>query len=284
MNERISIVTDEISQDLSVVAEFLSEHDLHAVELRCISDCRLPELSAADREVLARWARDGDPALVALSPGLFKCEVDDHAAIRGQLGELLPRSLELACDLGVENLICFGFRAPGRSGFPGHALEALAQAAERCAEVGLPLLVENEPGFLASTAGCTVELLERAGHPNLFANWDPLNGNEFGAADLEVACERLSPWLRNVHVKNGLLPPGELFARCGPLGDGAIDWGGHLRQLQAIGYDGWFAVETHFEPVRENSAEAVAELRAMLASVQYCWDETLGGVVDADSV
>ena len=68
MNERISIVTDEISMDLRECEVFLEKHDLHAVELRCVGGERVPAISASDRARLRKWAWAGDPRIVAVSP------------------------------------------------------------------------------------------------------------------------------------------------------------------------------------------------------------------------
>ena len=48
--------------------------------------------------------------------------------------------------------------------------EGLAAAADQCAAAGLPLLVENEPGFGAQTGPDLVKLLADAGRDNLFVN------------------------------------------------------------------------------------------------------------------
>ncbi len=273
MVERISIVTDEISQDLGECERFLVEHDLHAVELRSISGRRVPDVAKADLERLLSWARAGDPFVVAVSPGLFKCRADDRAEIERHLSEVLPRALDLAVGLDAENLITFGFAAQGGADPPAYALEALSRAAESCAQAALPLLVENEPEHLAWSAASTAALITRAGHPNLFVNWDPTNGNEFRVEQLQAALAELTPYLRNVHVKNGRLLPGEKYARCCALAAGAIDWRAHLAQLLEVGYDGYFAVETHYEPVEAGSRTVLAELRALLQQVGYVWPE-----------
>jgi sugar phosphate isomerase/epimerase len=268
MRERISIVTDEISQDLLEVRGFLRENDIHAVELRCIAGRRVPDVSASDRGELRAWARAGDPAVLAVSPGTFKCDVEDHVEIRRQLEETLPAAIELARDLDAAFLVTFGFHNPSGKPPDGIALDALREAASACADASLPLLVENEPGFLAGSADETGRLLAAVAHPNLYVNWDPLNGNEFDAPRLEAGLRALFGRVRHVHVKNGNLRPGRLLAECCTLREGAIDWRGHLALLRELKYEGYLGVETHFEPVRENSAVVLAELRAMLSDVK----------------
>jgi sugar phosphate isomerase/epimerase len=271
--ERISIVTDEISPDLGECRAFLDEHDLHAVELRCVGGRRVPELEAGERETLLGWARAGDPRILAVSPGLFKCDRDDATAVRRHLREILPRSVELAHELDAPYLIAFSFENPASRPADRSAADAIARAAEACRSAGVTLLVENEPGFTASTPEEILALMRAVDHPNVFVNWDPLNSNVFDTDDLGAGLTKLFPHLRHVHVKNGVLAPGELLARCGRLRDGAIDWPAHLERLAWLGYGGYLGVETHFEPVMENSAEVLRELRDMLDEVGFEWSE-----------
>ena len=267
MNERISIVTDEISRDLGEVRAFLDEHRVGAVELRMVGDHRVPDLVARDRETLRAWARAGDPVVLAVSPGTFKCDRAETSEIDRQLREVLPRALDLATELDARFLVSFGFGNPAGAPPAEDVLDPLRAAADLCAGAGLPLLVENEPGHVAGTAGETRAFLDAADHPNLFANWDPLNSNELSETRLSAGLETLYPRVRHVHVKNGVLGRGERFAACCALGDGEIDWPAHLRRLAARGYGGYLGVETHYEPFCESSAVVLEELRAMLADI-----------------
>jgi len=269
MTERISIVTDEISMDLAECGAFLNEHDLHAVELRCIGGRRVPDLDARDRAVLAGWARAHDPRILALSPGLFKCDLEDGPEIRRHLREILPRSVELAKSLEAPHLIAFSFANPGGRAADGAAADAIGNAADACADAGITLLLENEPGFLAAAPEEILALLRAVDHPNLFVNWDPCNSNVFETEALNAGLKKLFPHLRHVHVKNGRLAPGELLARCCRLRDGDIDWPAHLEQLAWLGYDGYLGVETHFEPFKENSVTVLRELREMVAGLDF---------------
>jgi len=272
VSDRISIVTDEISRDLADVRTFLDTQRLDAVELRCVGDGRVPDLSAPDRATLRAWASAADPRILGVSPGIFKCRHDDRRAIERDLAETLPRAVELALELDARFLVAFSFETLGESLDP-FAREGLRAAADQCAVAGLPLLVENEPGFGAQTGADLARLVADAGRDNLFVNWDPLNSNELDEPRLSAGLAKVFPSVRHVHVKNGVLAPGERFARCGSLADGDIDWPAHLRRLMALGYDGYFGVETHFEPCREGSAVVLAELREMIADIQAEDDE-----------
>lgn len=269
---RLSIVTDEISQDLCAVRTFLRQHRIGAVELRGVSGQRVPQLSAQDQQLLNALVHHDGVRVIGLSPGIFKGRVDDRARAQRELAESLPRTIDQAQALGADFVIAFSLetRDPSRAardpGDERFAVECLWTAAERCAAGGKKLLIENEPGFLARTGADLRRLLDALSHPAAHANWDPCNSNQFEPDQLAAAVQVLGADLHHVHVKNGVLASGERFARCGPLGDGAIDWGVHLEQLFAAGYRGHLGIETHFEPLAEASARVVAELRELLAA------------------
>jgi sugar phosphate isomerase/epimerase len=210
-----------------------------------------------------------DPAILGVSPGTFKCDVDDRDETERHLREVFPRTIDLALELGAAFLVTFSFENPNGRPAGAGPLSALWSAAQSCAAAGLPLLLENEPGFLAGTGAETRALLDAVGHENLHANWDPLNGNEHDEPSLSAALRDLFPHVGHVHVKNGRLAPGERFARCGPLADGDIDWRAHLRLLRSLGYDGWLGVETHYEPFREGSEVVLKELRELCEEVGF---------------
>jgi sugar phosphate isomerase/epimerase len=272
MPERISIVTDEISRDLSEVDAFLRAHRLPTVELRCVGEGRVPDIARDDYEVLRMWAWSGERSVLSLSPGLFKCAVSDDDEIDRHLSVLVPWSVQMAIELGAKFIIAFTFDNPGGAPLDGKPVDLIGRAAEACAEGGIPLLLENEPGQFGCSAHEMKALVDAVGHENLFVNWDPTNGNAFAEEELRDGLTALFPHVRHVHVKNGRLEPGEIFARCGPIDDGAIDWPAHLRLLSELGYEGHFGIETHFEPVAENSAAMIARLREMLADAGLAGD------------
>ena len=269
MTERLSIVTDEISQDLGEVREFLDEHRVGAVELRTISGRRVPVVTREDFDTLRAWARDRETEVLAVSPGLFKCRHDDHDELDRHLNDVLPRSIDLALDLGAELLISFTCEMSGEYVDP-HAVSALMSAADACGAAELLLLVENEPGHWACTGRDLADMVRAAKSiRDLHVNWDPTNGNQFSEPELSDALRLVFPHVRHVHVKNGRLAPGERFARCGPLREGEIDWTAHLRLLKELGYEGYLGVETHFEPFREGSEIVLRELREMCEEVGF---------------
>ena len=264
MEEMISIVTDEVSQDLVVCREFLAAGGIRAIELRCVSGRRVPDLSRGDRATLCAWALDRNPQVLGVSPGLFKCDLDDRATATRHLTEVLPKSIDLARDLKAQSLVAFTFESLDRRPATPFAIDCLAAAAEACAEAGLPLLIENEPGFLASTGAEVRALLDAVDHGNLHVNWDPANAGDLSTLALDSGLREIIDRVRHVHVKNGVCSPGQRFPKYGPLSAGDIDWPAHLALLAELGYEGYLGIETHYEPLIEGSRVNLDELRTMI--------------------
>lgn len=273
MTERISIVSDEISQDLETVARFLDEFHLRALEIRTIGGKRVPDIDAQVWEDLKRHVRIDGWEILAMSPGTFKGHYSDRSRLESELDETLPRTAELANQIGTQYMITFGFTADRGDEVPGHALDALRRAADLCAQSDLLLLLENEPGSLADTGERTRELLDSVDHPNLFANWDPCNSGLFDDPEsLARGARALVPYIRHVHVKDGVPSPGSVFPRYGPISSGHLGWGRHLEELKAMGYHGYLGVETHYEPLYEGSATLLSELRELADEIDF-WGE-----------
>lgn len=267
--DRISIITDEVTQDLEKCRRFLDDRGLRAVEVRCASGERAPFLKKYDFDTLRRWTDSGEIIVTALSPGLFKVKHGQQLEIERHLGEVLPRTLDMAHELGASFVVSFTFDDPDGEGLDQFHIDAFRVAARECEKAGLKLLIENEPGYLATTAGETLDLVERIDHPACGVNWDPANSNVFDTAGLSEGLEKIVSRVKNVHVKNCRALPGQLFPEYTHLSEGEIDWKTHVAKLGELEYEGYLCVETHFEPLWENSARAVDELRAIMQETGF---------------
>jgi len=270
VEEKIAIVTDEISQDLDTVAKFLHEHDLHAIEIRSAGGSRVPDLD--DRlwkDFRMRVLNEGWNVL-ALSPGIFKCHYSDEKRIGVELEEVLPETIGKAIEIGADYIIAFAFLGDPSEEPPDHVLGAIARAAELCHAADIKLLIENEPGSFADTGERTRNIMDSLKTENVFVNWDPCNAGILGeSAKLGDSVKSIGPYIKHVHVKDGCPVPHNLYPRYGPIAEGHLGWRDHLLVLKEMGYDGWFSIETHYEPLYESSATILKELRSLLAEVDF---------------
>lgn len=272
IEEKISIVTDEISQDLNIVMRFLDQHDLRAVEIRTLGGSRVPFIPDQVWLDLKKRANNKDILVLGLSPGIFKCSCYDESRIKHELEEILPLTIEQAVEIGADFIIAFGFLYDDHNQnaeAPNIVTEALRDAAGLCSMASIKLLLENEPGSFADTGERAGKLIKMVNHPNLFANWDPCNSNIFDNSEkLSISAGALGGLIKHVHVKDGVLSNG-LYPQYCALSRGSVGWKEHLQALKDLGYQGWFGIETHFEPLYANSALCLSELRKLVKEINF---------------
>lgn len=269
--DKISIVTDEISQDLREISSFLERNNIRAVEIRTVGGERVPNIDKRIWEEIKTRARSEGWRVLGLSPGIFKGDYSDKVRIERELDEILPDTIDQAIEIGAEFIIAFGFMAPRDVGVPGYIIEALERASGLCGAAGLKLLIENEPGSFADTGERTRKLIDMFALPNLYVNWDPCNAGIFDNPDkLAHSARSLGEKIKNVHVKDGVPSAnGSIYPAYSLISRGHVGWKKHLEALKEMKYDGWFGIETHFEPLIENSTELLSELRGLLEEIEF---------------
>ncbi|MEX1139545.1 MAG: sugar phosphate isomerase/epimerase family protein [Bacteroidota bacterium] len=263
MNLALGIVSDEISPDFKEALRYGTEWGLSIYELRVLRSGRVPAVDPEEfREVLGLAANRG-VTISALSPGIFKHHLSKKNEILAELKDTLPRTIDMAGQLGTKLIIVFGFRreAGEPEGRVNDWLEYMRQASELAQKGGVKIAIENEPGFWADSGSNTAALIRRVGMPNLGANWDPCNG--YGTAELPYpeGYEAVKGVIFNVHVKD--TRKGSLI-QCVPVGEGAIDWKGQIAAIVRDQIVNHVTIETHCLPLIENSKKNVDILRSYL--------------------
>lgn len=270
---KLAIVSDEISQDFLTAVELGTAWGVRWYELRRFASGRVPEINAVDRERIRPIAGDYGVRVSALSPGLFKVPVDAPEVERG-LAEVLPRTFDLAREVGTDRVVCFSFTRPekrlGRGSpddIPTAVADRLHEMAEAAAGAGIQLFLENEHVCWGDTGLTTAALIRRVGHPALRLNWDP--GNSYTAGSdrpYEDEYDRIKDLVGHLHVKD--IAAGDPQRRQAvPVGEGAINWAGQLAALVRDGFDGFVTIETHHRPLVQASQRAIEACRRMVVDV-----------------
>lgn len=105
---------------------------------------------------------------------------------------------------------------------------------------GVEILIETHAGALAKDSQTFLQMRERSGSQNVYANVDPSNYVVVGD-DVVQALKRLDSLVHGVHIKDVIrTSEGHYWA---PPGEGEVDFQSFLTTLKAIGYDGWLVVE-----------------------------------------
>jgi sugar phosphate isomerase/epimerase len=263
----IGVVTDEVSRDLAEAFDLAGSWGITRFELREGSKARFPELTDEEVGLIDECVRSGS-RITAVSPGIFKGHADDREKLDHELGQILPRSLELARRFACPMLIVFGFEryegepASGRRA----AMRAFEEAASRAAEAGVTVVIENEPNFWVDRPKDTAAMLDEIGHPTLHANWDPANSHWGGYLPTYEDFKVLKPYIGNVHIKDYY--PADPAAPWRPVGQGETPWEEMLRWVVTETDLVHATLETHCVPLAKSSRESLDALRAMLATIR----------------
>lgn len=257
------IVTDEVARDLARAFEQAEAWGLRLFELREGGKARFPRFTREEvrvvEEALARGSR-----VTAVSPGIFKAPVEDRARLGPELDDVLPRSIDLAKQLGCRHVVVFGFAR--YAGEPAAnrllVLRAFERAAERADAAGVVLAVENEPAFWVDRPQETAGLLRELDHPALRVHWDPANAVWGGHVPREDDVEVLAPYLAGLHVKD--CSPSPEGPNWKPVGEGRVPWPELLEWIGAATALPHVTIETHCEPLAACSEKSLDRLREMI--------------------
>lgn len=282
---RISIVTDELSNDPETAFELGLEWGVREFELRGVYDRRVPRIEPHLRRRLVRAIRDFGVSITAVSPGLFKIPFPGAEPSRSNLGwmdrgfdmawsaarsqltdhldSLLPETLDFAGEIGAGMVIAFSFeRAGDRSDTaPGVVVETLARAAEAAARANISLAIETEEGHWANTGARTAALVTATGAENLGVNWDPANALIDGDRPFPDGYGAVRSMVRNVHFKDVHVDPAGGWRI---VEEGGVDWDGQIAALVADRYSGAIAIEPHLSPSVASTKRALGRLRRLI--------------------
>jgi sugar phosphate isomerase/epimerase len=227
----------------SSLAEQIAAHqDLgwSRIELRSIDGVPLAELDAGAFAEARLRIRDAGLTVTVLDSRVGGWDRPVTAPFAADLDELHVLA-ERAHVLGTRFLRIMSYPNDGlpQATWRNLALSRLAALAERAAAHDVVLLHENCCGWAAETAERTREMLVEIQSPALGLLFDTGNGIAYGYDSLAFV-RAVVPWVRHVHVKDGV--PGPIFTM---PGDGYARVRECLDLLLDAGYSGVFSIEPH---------------------------------------
>ncbi len=259
---RFTVISDEISQDLPVLIRFVKEFRLPGLELRSMFGRAFKDLTPADLAEIKRVARGEGWKIFGCSSPVFKCDLDDTAAVRTHVEEF-KRSLSVAQELDCDLIRVFTFlrrsAAENAALLPrvaSHLNELGALAAGTTVRIG----VENEHSCIVGTGPEAAAICAALPDPRFGIVWDPCNVLYVpGApADATAGFADFRTRLHHIHVKDArrVTPaPGALAAVAMPVGLGDVGWRAHLAAILQSGYAGNFSLETHWRVIQIAEAD-----------------------------
>jgi L-ribulose-5-phosphate 3-epimerase len=281
---RVSVITDEITQDLGRALEIASrEFGLNWVELRGMWNKNILDLDAMEiaeaRRLLERYRLRvtdiGSPLFKVDWPGAPSSKFspkhrDQYKAdfTFDQQKEVLERGLELAQAFRTDRLRCFDFwRLDNAAPYREEMNRKLQEAAQKAATRKIILLLENEHECNTATSEEAVGVLNAIKLPNFMLNWDPGNSVMQGDVPYPQGYDRLpKERIGHVHCKDVASKPDGKY-EWAAMGRGVIDWVGQFRALKRDGYHYAVSLETHWRGAgtpEESSRQSWAGMKEQL--------------------
>lgn len=265
----LSTVTDEVTPDRSSNAftkifGMATSEGVRNFEIRMIEAKRFPVVDPSAWSRLKRASAEYGVSYSAVSPGLYK--VDLHSDLLPfHSTEILSMSLDLAERLEIDTLITFGIeRSPLDSEEDlDRVIDILGETADVAAARGFSVQLENIPGSWADTGENCLAILAGVGRANFGYVWDTGNLYEAEQQHFRSSYEKLRPYIRNVHLKDGRIIDGRMVWQ--HFGTGQTDIAGQVATLIEDGYQGTVTLEAKCEPHRdEDFLQSIRYLKTLI--------------------
>jgi len=278
---KLSVITDEISQEFEHALDVMLEYGVHAAELRGLWGSNIGELTPEQVERAKRALSERGMAVSCLATPFYKCDLgEETASVAGQMhlararghGEqmaLLERCCALAHAFGTPYIRVFTFWRRGEltPEIEARIVESFAEPIRIAEREGVTLVLENEHACFICTGAETGRVVRAIGSPRVRVCWDPGNALAAGERPYPDGYEAVRGLVDHVHVKDAALQPDGSPKWC-VVGQGAVGYAGQIEALRTDGYTGHLSLETHYVPEggtpEDGSRECLAALRDLV--------------------
>lgn len=283
LNERLGVITDEVSEDFIEALDWIQEMNLSYIEVRMVNG---KNICNVDPDTLKWMKKEIDKrhlTVAGISSPIFKCALDPSREVAsgdtfGQEEEdvdahfqKLEHTISIAKLLETNKIRIFSFwREKQPENYEAEIVSHLQRAAKIAENHQVLLLLENEgscnggaakevAGYVASVASAHVQVL-----------WDPGNEQFGGSESFPAGYEQVKDLLGHVHIKDAINYPNKK-SECVPAGQGQVPYAEQLKALQAAGYSGTFIIETHYIPEggtkMEGTRQSLEGIRNIIRSI-----------------
>ena len=281
---RLSVLTDEISQDFGHACEVASrDFGMGLVDLREAGGKNLMNWDAAQiaevRKVLDRFKLNVACLATPISRSTGPRRRNRRSARQrdefgaaftfGQQDELLERAFALAREFHTDRIRIFDFwrledQKPHRAAID----DVVRKAAAKAAKQRLTLVLENEYACNTATGAEAGRLATAIPDPALQITWDPGNAQfrdevPFPGGYAAIPKGRIG----HMHCKDAVRRADGKGWEWMAMGRGVIDWAGQFRALKNDGYSHAVTLETHWRGAgtpEASSRESFAGMKGLL--------------------
>ena len=259
--DRLSVLSDEISDDLVTALDWIVAKGLKHVEIRMVEGANVAALSDEQVDRAKREIDKRGLNVSAIASPLFKCMLDasrpvptgdtfgaKEEDVEAHLAKV-PRTIEIAKRLGTDKIRIFSFwREKEPEKHFARIVGYLKRAAALAEKEGVFLLLENETACNGGYAAEVAELVRQIGAPkSLRVLWDPGNETYGGKSPYPEGYAHVKGLFEHVHLKDAVVDP-DGSPRCLPIGSGDAPLGDQIRALEKDGYRGLYTLETRYTP------------------------------------
>ncbi len=272
----VSVLTDEIDEDLAHDAEFLKGFGVKWAELRSVwgkyNTSQPMEKIREARRILDAAGIKTSVAGTAFFRIPLPAEGAAGQAILDKQWTLLGDAMDRAEVLGTDRMRTFAFMSPkeGKTSDRDYEriYELLNEAGKRAKARNVKLAIENLGGSCVSTGAESARVLKAVKESSVGLTWDPNNAAESGEKPFPDGYRLLDPArIYNVHIRDFRhTPDGKVEWMA--VGEGEADNLGQIRALLKDGYTGRFTLETHYKSPQGKEFATRTSLTGLLKVVE----------------
>jgi sugar phosphate isomerase/epimerase len=248
---RLCGIGDEAADAFATQVRLHQRLGLAGIEIRGIDGWSLDTVDDERFAAAARLVRRAGLSVPVLDTPLGGWADSVHSDLSESVARL-GRYARWARSVGCSQLRVMSYPDPGLGAgeWRRYAVRRLATLARHARRYGMTLLHENCVGWAGQDPDRAVELVEAIGSTEFQLLFDTGNGLAYGYDALGYL-ERILPYVRHVHLKDGV--PGPRYL---PPGEGAVGVASCLSALDRAGYRGWYSIEPHiaYQPHRSWAA------------------------------
>lgn len=197
---------------------------------------------------------------IAFSCIATSCVFADPAKTKANVEDAV-KAIDLAADVGAPCIRVFGGQIPkgiSREKAIEIVAGALLSIADHAKKRGVTVCMETHDDWCDPSH--VAEVLGRVNQPSIAANWDIMHPVRVTGVTIERSFEILKPWIRHLHVHDGVTENDKLVMK--PIGQGIIDHRTALKLLKTISYSGFISGEwIGWEPYEQHLPRELATLK-----------------------
>lgn len=189
------------------------------------------------KEIKERAAESG----ISICCIATSCKFSNPADVRQNIDEA-KRCIELAAEVSSPLIRVFGGAIPDdvdRNRSRDLITGALSELSDFALHRGVIICLETHDDWAEPEEAA--EVVRRVAHPAIAINWDIMHPVLIGKITIEMAYETLKPWIRHVHVHDGVKTEKAFEFRV--IGKGMVDHKNAIKLLKRSGYEGYISGE-----------------------------------------